>query len=105
MVAVDLSNFMYNNFGVVFRQKGVLLSTYVSGAGGDVGCDFSGTGASGSATGGNSLSTGARNQANFTIVTPTLSPVSNSNLLYIREQLGAGTAMSTVYARLMGFYV
>ncbi len=105
MVAVDLSNYMYNNFGAVFRQKGVLLSTYVSGAGGDVVCDFSGTGAAGSATGGNSLSTGARNQANFTIVTPTLSPISNSNLLYIREQLGTGTAMGTVYARLMGFYV
>jgi hypothetical protein len=106
MVAVDLSRYLAAHLGTVVPQSGVFLSLYVSSAGGSASLDVSGTGASGTASGGNALSDGVRNQTSLPVATPVPSPISNSNLLFFREQLaGTATAMSISFARMMGVYL
>lgn len=105
MVALDISNYLFNAFGAVFRQRGVLLSTYASATGGDATIDGSGSGALGSAAGTASMPDGKRNYGSHTFFTTQLSPVSNSNLLFLRESLGTGSALAICYLRLVGVYV
>jgi hypothetical protein len=106
MVALDIAPYMLTAFGTVFPQKGLFLSVYVSSSDGPAGLDFSGTGAGGTAVGGNALSNGVRNQSSLPVATPTLSPISNSNLLFLRETLtGSATDLTVVLARILGFYV
>lgn len=105
MIAIDISPYLQAAFGAVFRQRGVLLATYASGAGGDVSIDGSGSGVSGSANGTASLSDGKRNYGATTLFTTQLSPVSNSNLVFLRESFGTGTALSTCYLRMTGVFV
>jgi hypothetical protein len=110
MIAVDISGYLEGALGSVFPQKGLMLGVYVSGDG-PAGQDYSGTGAGGSAFGGNALDDGTRNQMTIPIVTPTLSPISNSNLLFVRESFPSGpsgplgTTLATAFARVLGIYV
>ena len=106
MMALDISGCLLATTGAVFPQKGVFLGVYVSSSNGPAAVDFSGTGAGGTPTGGNALSNGTRNMTSCPIPTPVPSPISNSNLLFIREQLvGGSTDLITAYARLLGVYV
>ncbi|NJR13382.1 MAG: DUF2793 domain-containing protein [Phyllobacteriaceae bacterium] len=106
MVAVDISNHLFNSFGSVFRQRGLKLSFGVQGVGGRVSADCSGTGAVGTALGVISGSDGGRQSAFVDVFTNELSPVSNSNLLFVRESLAGGTAMAaTRLVRLVGIWV
>jgi hypothetical protein len=58
-----------------------------------------------SAQGGNALSNGARNQMSLPVTTPVPSPISNSNLLFVREQLyGGASDLTIVLARVLGVY-
>ena len=105
MVAIDISNYLYNNLGAVFRQKAVNLGVYVSGNGPN-GLAFSGTGATGSAFNGNALDSGAGNGMTQIVPATVLSPVSDSNLVFLKEVLGgAGTSFSVTFARILGVFV
>lgn len=97
MVAIDISPYMQANYGVVWRQKGLKISNGVQGASGAVGIDYSGNGAGGTAFG----------SASIDVFTAEQSPVSNSNLLFLRENIftsGASLA-GTRLARLVGLWV
>lgn len=107
MIALDISNYMFNNYGVIWRQKGVLLSNQPLGVGGVAAMDYSGTGAFGSALGSSSNSDGSRQSTVQTIFTSELSPISNSNLIFVRENLTSpATALGSArLGRIIGLYV
>jgi hypothetical protein len=106
MVAIDISNYLFNNYGVVFPQRGLKLSVSVQGVGGRAETVASGSGAIGSAFGLASNSDGTRQSGFIDIFTTQLSPVSNSNLLFVRESLVGATALAaTRLIRLAGIWV
>jgi hypothetical protein len=106
MVAMDISPYLQSRLGAVFPQKGLMLGLYVSSSNGPSGLDFSGTGAGGSAVGGNALSDGSRNQSSLAVTTNVPSPISDSNLLFVRETLfGGSTDLTVALARVLGVYV
>lgn len=106
MVAVDIGDYMDQFAGGAFPQKGVHLMVYVSSSNGSSGLELSGTGAPGTVCGGNALSNGTRNQISMPVPTPVASPISNSNLLFVRETLAGGaTDLTLAFARILGFYV
>lgn len=106
MVAIDISRHLQAAHGTVFRQRGLKISVAPQGVGGRVGMDCSGTGAVGTAFGLSSNSDGARQSAFIDVFTTELSPISNSNLLFVREALSGGTAMAaTRLFRLVGVWV
>lgn len=107
MIALDISDYLFNNYGVVFPQNGLKLSIAVQGVGGRASIDGSGNGAVGTALGNSSNSDGARQSAFADIFTNVPSPISNSNLLFVRESLSASaTAIAaTRLVRLVGIWV
>ncbi len=106
MIAIDISPYMQAHLGAVFPQKGLKVAIATQGVGGLAGLDISGNGAFGSAFGSSSNSDGGRQQAMFDVFTDQLSPVSNSNLFFVRETLISGTALAnTRLVRLAGIYV
>ncbi|MFN8958597.1 MAG: DUF2793 domain-containing protein [Hyphomonadaceae bacterium] len=107
MIALDISDYLFNNFGVVFPQRGLKLSMAAQGVGGRVGLDCSGNGAAGTALGNSSNSDGSRQGAFADIFTNVLSPISNSNLLFVRESLvpPATALAATRLIRLVGIWV
>ncbi|YBV98172.1 DUF2793 domain-containing protein [Phyllobacteriaceae bacterium JZ32] len=107
MIALDISNYLYNNYGRVWRQRGLLVSNSVLGIGGPVRMDYSGTGAGGTAFGSSSNGDGTPQSTMVSVFTAEKSPVSNSNLLFIRETVMApATALAaTRLCRLVGIYV
>lgn len=107
MIALDISDYLFNSFGVVFPQRGLKLSVAVQGVGGWVSLDCSGNGAVGTTLGSSSNSDGSRQSAFADIFTPVLSPISNSNLLFLRETLVApATALAaTRLLRVVGLWV
>lgn len=106
MLAIDISPYLLTNFGTVFPQAGLKLSLAVSGTGGRSSMDVSGTGAVGTALGASSNSDGSRQSCFIDVFTPTRSPISNSNLIFLRESLAApATALSTLrLLRLVGIW-
>lgn len=97
-IALDLSPMMQQLFGTVFRQAGVILKvvTHAS-ATADTQLDVSPSGASGSFLGVRSY--GGEKSISVQLILPVseLSPVSNSNLLFIREEdFGGGMGISVV---------
>lgn len=105
MVAIDISNFLYNTFGAVFPQKGVMCSLYAAGVGGAASIGLSGDGAVGTVIGISSMTNGGANTGFPTVFTITPSPVSNSNLLFVNEQPTTATALATCFVRLLGVMV
>ena len=107
MIAIDISTYLFNNYGKVFPQRGLKLAFSVVGIGGRVALDCSGTGAIGTALGSASNSDGSRQSSFVDVFTNTLSPISNSNLLFVRESATApATALgATRLLRLVGIWV
>jgi hypothetical protein len=106
MVALDISNYLFNTFGTVFRQRGLKMSFAVQGVGGRASMNGSGNGAVGSAFGSASNSDGQRQSSFADVFTTEISPVSNSNLLFVSETLNGGTALAaTRLMRLVGVWV
>lgn len=107
MVALDISNYLFNNFGKVFPQRGVKMSVGVPGIAGRASLTCSGNGAIGSAFGGSSAPDGQRQSVFVDIFTNTLSPISNSNLLFFSESFTTpATALgATRLLRLAGIWV
>jgi hypothetical protein len=106
MVAVDVSGYLFNQLGAVFPQKGLQLGIMVISSDGPAGLSASATGAFGSAFGGNALSDGRKNSMSAPVPTSVGSPISNSNLVFVREQLDGGSSdLQISYVRIMGVFV
>lgn len=107
LIALDISNYMFNNFGVVWRQRGLKFSNAVQGVGGLATMNYSGTGAVGTAFGSSSNSDGVRQSTSVDVFTPIQSPISNSNLFFVGEAFTApATALAaTRLCRLIGIWV
>jgi hypothetical protein len=106
MIALDISGYLANQLGAVFPQKGVMLGLFVTSSDGMASVSLSADGSSGSAFGGNSLSDGARNAMAMPLPTSVPSPISDSSLVFLREDLSSGASDLTVtFARVLGVYV
>jgi hypothetical protein len=106
MVALDISGYLQNQLGAVFPQKGVMLGLFITSSDGVASLSFSADGSGGSAFGGNSLTDGSRNAMTLPIPTTEPSPISSSNLVFVREQLETGTTDLTItFARVLGVYI
>ena len=108
VVAVDISQQMQLQLGAVFPQAGLLLKCAVSASGaggmsGQIGVTADGSG--GSALNTYSDSTGSITQTMPVVGSTELSPISNSNLLFIREVDDGSGAMRVGAVSVMGFYV
>lgn len=89
-VALDISPMMQAVLGRVFRQSGVLLKALVqSTAAVQATIDASENGASGSFHGVKSFTDGALQAGQFTMPCSVGSPVSDSNLVFVRESVSA----------------
>lgn len=99
VIALDISPMMQNVLGRVFRQSGVLLKALVEGASVQALLDTSEAGLAGSFNGIRSESSGGRLGGQMTQVTSVQSPISDSNLLFIREgATGAGVGIALLTA-------
>lgn len=97
--ALDISPMLQNQLGAVFRQAAITFKCNVQGIGTRVSVLLSRDTDPGAFFGGNSLSDGATNTTMHIVPTTQLSPVSNSNLVYLREDgNGANTLGATVIA-------
>ncbi|KXF78331.1 hypothetical protein ATN84_00565 [Paramesorhizobium deserti] len=107
LIALDISNYMYNNYGKVWRQRGLLFANNVTGVGGPARMNYSGSGATGTAFGSASNTDGSLQTAMLSVFTTEKSPISNSNLLFVAEGItGTATALAaTRLCRLVGIYV
>ena len=104
MVAIDISPFLWNVFGAVFAQKGVLLATCAGGQGGDASLGVSGSGAADGARRTASAPDGTRQYGECTLFTGERSPVSGSNLVFVAETAGSASGLGTVFAEIVAVY-
>jgi len=97
VIALDISPMMQTVLGRVFRQKGLLLKALVEGLSVQAILDTTEAGVSGSFTGIRSESGGSRLGAQYTQPCSVLSPISNSNLVFMRETVsGSGLGITSV---------
>ena len=104
VIALDISPMMQAVLGRVFRQAGVLMKGIVEGASTLALLDTSEAGVSGSFSGYRSESTGARLGGQHTQLTSVQSPISNSNLVFVRETV-TGTALGITALSVIGIWV
>lgn len=104
VMAFDISPMMQNALGRVFRQKGVLLKTIVEGIGTLATLDTTEAGLSGSFSGVRSESTGPRMGGQLIQPCSVLSPVSESNLVFLREG-ATGTGLGITAASVLALLV
>ena len=106
LVALDISGYLQAQLGAVFPQRGVMLGLYISSMTGPAGLAFSSDGRYGTAFGGNALSNGNPNSVAIPIMTSEQSPISNSNLIFMRESVtGTASDVFVTFARVLGVYV
>lgn len=97
VIAVDISPMMQAVLGRVFRQSGVLLKGLVDGVSVQAILDTSEAGVTASFNGIRSESNGTRLGGQFTQVTSVQSPISDSNLVFVRETAtGTGVGFATL---------
>lgn len=105
MVAIDVSPYLENQLGGVFRQKAITLAIRAHAQSGIGRVGLSPTGARGSAVDGYSLSGGQASNSSFTLPCTVKSPVSDSNLIYLREPLEATASAHLVnFVRVLGVW-
>lgn len=102
--ALDISPMLLNRLGTVFPQAGLTFKCTVFGIGARTALVASPSATPGSFSGGGSLSDGQHNTTQHTVPTTLLSPVSNSNLLYVRED-GPPGALGTMALVVNGLWV
>ena len=114
VIAIDISQMMQNVLGAVFPQKAVLMkiSIAASVAAASIaqgtsagGMAVSATGASGSFVGVNLPSDGAAVGGQLIVPCSVLSPISNSNLIYVREGATVDGTLGIVLASANGVFV
>ncbi|VAW14732.1 hypothetical protein MNBD_ALPHA12-835, partial [hydrothermal vent metagenome] len=104
VMALDISPMLQNLFGAVFRQKGIICkSGFGPQTGFAMGLSISPTGAAGSFVGINSATDGSWASGLTLIPCSTLSPISNSNLVYVREQDAGGQFGNTLISSMAVF--
>ena len=97
VIALDISPMMQAVLGRVFRQSGVLLKGLVEGLSTQAVLDTTEAGVSGSFAGLRSESGGSRLGGQYTQMTSVQSPVSDSNLVFLRETVtGSGLGVTAV---------
>lgn len=97
VIALDISPMLQTVLGRVFPQAGVLLRGLVEGLSTQAVLDTSAAGASGSFAGLRSESGGSRLGGQYTQMTSEPSPVSNSNLVFLRETVtGSGLGVTSL---------
>jgi len=84
--ALDISPMLQNVLGAVFRQSGVLARLLTSGNAASATLNISEAAISGSLMSVKSFADGTQQSAQVTIPCSVLSPISNSNLVFVREQ-------------------
>ena len=104
-VALDISPMLQAVLGRVFPQKGVLARIAIQGGGGtQATLALSPTGMTGAGAPTRSESTGGMLNGNVIIPTSVLSPVSNSNLVFVQET-ATGTGLGTANILVAGVWV
>tara|TARA_R110002020_G_scaffold40118_2_gene118694 strand:- start:41028 stop:42383 length:1356 start_codon:yes stop_codon:yes gene_type:complete len=102
--AYDISPMLINNFGASFRQTGLFAKYYISGDTAaltdleTVDTGLTPTGANGSFNNASSAPKGVANQGILYIPCSVPSPVSNSNLVFVRETGAPGTLRISLIA-------
>jgi hypothetical protein len=104
VIALDISPMMQAVLGRTFRQKGVLLKGLVEGVGVQAVLDTTEAGLSGSFSGIRSESGGSRLSGQYTQLSSVQSPVSDSNLVFVREA-AAGAGMGVALLSTVGLWV
>jgi hypothetical protein len=100
-VAVDISPMLQTILGTVFRQSGLILRVVAEGDGILAQIAASGTGTSGSYVAAESFTNGTLQNNMLIVPTVDLSPVSNSNLVYMRESDGGANTLKIALASVM----
>lgn len=104
-IAFDVSPLLFGQFGAHFKQRGLLLKFLAIGVGQSIGIAASSDGSGGSFSGVNCFSNGGANGGMVTLGTSVASPITNTNLVFLRE-FGAGTdTIGLCSASIMGVYV
>ena len=105
VVAVDISPMMQNMLGAIFPQAGLLVKATLSAdaVAGNLG--VTPTGASGSFTNIFGQSDGSITSGQITVPSTVLSPISNSNLLFIRETDGGADTLLVGAVSVFGIWV
>ena len=104
-IALDISPMLQNQLGAVFHQAGLLLKIGTIGTGQtNTGLDVSPNGQAGSFNIVQTFPGGLANFGQVTTTTTVPSPVSSSNLLFIREHDHGGQAWITLIS-VLGIYV
>ena len=104
VIALDISPMMQTVLGRVFRQKGVLLKGSVQGLSVQSQLETSETGATGSFNGVKSESGGSPLGGQFVDTCSVLSPISNSNIVFIREKT-TGSGLGITLLSMSGLWV
>lgn len=103
VIALDISPMMQTVLGRVFRQKGVLVKAQVEGTVSSA-IEISETGAAGSFSAVRSESTGGSLAGQMTAPCSVASPISDSNLVFIREKT-TGSGLGVTILSAMGLWV
>ncbi len=104
VIALDISPMMQTVLGRVFRQSGVLLKALVEGFSTQAVLDTSEAGLNGSFNGYRSETGGGRLGGQYTQATSVLSPISDSNLVFVRETV-TGSAVGVTALSIGGLWV
>jgi hypothetical protein len=102
--ALDISQMLQSQLGAIFRQSAIIAKAGAIGSGISVGISASGTAASGSFNGVVAMSDGSANSGLLLVPTPTQSPISNSNLVFLREDDGGAADISLALMSVLGVY-
>jgi hypothetical protein len=95
-IALDISPMLQNVLGAVFRQSGILLKMAVGGMAADTQLDASAAGVAGSFANCFGTADGRLTSIQAAVACSELSPVSNSNLVFIRETATGSTLGITI---------
>lgn len=104
VIALDISPLMQNVLGRVFRQSGVQLKALVEGLSVQAVLDTTEAGLTGSFTGIRSESAGSRLGGQYAQPCSTPSPISDSNLVFLRETV-TGSGLGVTGAWVAGLWV
>lgn len=104
VIALDISPMLQAVLGRVFRQSGVLTKMLVSGSGAQTQLDISEAGVSGAFQSTKSFTDASVNLAQNVVRCSQLSPISNSNLVFVRET-ATGSTMAIAGVSVLGVLV
>jgi hypothetical protein len=103
--ALDISPLLQSRLGAVFPQAGIIAKAQATGNGASVALAASGTAVGGSYSVVHALSDGGVNDSIVLVPTPTPSPISNSNLLFLREDDRGADTIPEALLSVLGVFV